>query len=252
MTKVSALIPCFNSQKTILFTLQSIDWADEIFVCDSYSTDSTLEIAKRYRAGIIQHEYVNSARQKNWAIPQCKNEWVLIVDTDEILEKGTKEELLQALHNVSPEVDGFRIPRKNFIYGKWLRHGGIYPDYQLRLFRKDKGCYEDREVHAHLFVPGKVKVLSHHLIHNGFKDLKTWLIKNHRYVKYEVDELHKRKGKLCSTRLTIYPIFLFFKHYLGEFGFLEGYRGFMLAVLSAFYYFLVHARLRESDILEKT
>ena len=251
MNKLSILIPSFNSEKTIRDTLESVKWADEILVCDSYSTDRTLEIAKEYGARIIQHEYVNSATQKNWAIPQCKYDWVLIVDTDEALEPGLREEIQERLEKDTPSVDGYLIPRKNFIYGRWMKYGGIYPDHQLRLFRRGKGRYETREVHAHLFVPGKVEALKHHLLHQGFKDLKTWMIKFERYMGYETDELVKQRKKFNLLRVTLYPLLTFLKTYFLKLGILEGYRGFLLAVLDGFYYFMMYAKLFERERMGK-
>ncbi len=245
MHKISVLIPAYNSEKTIRYTLESVKWADEILICDSWSTDSTLEIAKDYGARIIQHEYINSALQKNWAIPQCAHEWVLIVDTDEVVEVELKQEIQNVLKNPDTKIDGYRIPRKNFIYGKWMQHGGIYPDYQLRFFRRDKGRYETREVHAHLKVPGKVETLKGHFIHEGFKDLKTWTIKLDRYIRYETDELLKQHKKFHVSRVTLYPFLVFLRSYIKDRGCLEGYRGFLLAMLESFYYFMMYARLYE-------
>src|SRR4030067_2871370 len=99
MPKLSILLPTFNEENNLEACLESVSWADEILVVDSYSTDRTLEIVKRYGARIIQHEYINSAKQKNWAIPQCAHEWVLVIDTDERLEPGLREELEKALEN---------------------------------------------------------------------------------------------------------------------------------------------------------
>lgn len=245
MTKISVLIPAFNSEKTIGPALESVKWAGEILVCDSYSTDRTLEIAKQYGARIIQHEYINSALQKNWAIPQCSYQWVLIVDTDEVVDPQLKEEILDVLKTPDADVDGYWIPRKNFIYGKWMRCGGIYPDYQLRFFRRDKGIYETREVHAHLKVPGRSEKMKGHLLHDGFKDLKTWMIKTERYIRYETDEMIKQNKKAGMRRIVFYPAGVFMKSYFLQKGFMEGYPGFLLAVLTAFYYFLMYARLHE-------
>ncbi len=243
--KISILIPAFNSEKTIRNTLESVKWADEILVCDSWSTDRTLEIAREYGARVIQHEYINSALQKNWAIPQCAHEWVLIVDTDEVVEDELKKEIQSVLRKPDPGTDGYWIPRKNFIYGKWMRHGGIYPDLQLRFFRRDKGLYETREVHAHLKVSGRAGRFNGHFLHEGFKDFKTWTLKLDRYVRYETDELIKQNKKFRLSRVTVYPVLVFARSYFWQRGFLEGYRGFLLAVLDAFYYYATYARLYE-------
>src|SRR3979490_376106 len=95
--QLSILLPTFNNAATVRVTLESAKWADEILVVDSFSTDNTLQICQEYGARIIQHEYINSARQKNWAAPQCRHEWILQIDTDEILESGAREEIEAAL-----------------------------------------------------------------------------------------------------------------------------------------------------------
>ena len=251
MNKLSVLIPSFNSEKYIRAALKSVKWADEIFVCDSFSTDKTLAIAKEYGARIVQHEYVNSAAQTNWAIPQCRHEWVLIVDTDEILEPGLKEEILQILETNDQKVNGYKIPRKNFIYGKWMRYGGIYPDYQLRLFRREKGRFNPRSVHAQAEVKNGVGILKHHLLHEGFKDLRTWMPKLDRYTDYEAAELRKKREKFNPVKIILFPLLVFLRTYFIKLGFLEGYRGFLLAVLNGIYYFLMYAKFLEKERLKQ-
>jgi len=249
MKTLSVLIPTFNNETLIRRCLESVKWADEILVCDSYSTDRTLEIARAYTDRIVQHEYLNSAAQKNWAIPQCRHDWVLLVDTDEVLEEGLKEEIERTLETQDVAYEGFRIPRKNFLYGKWMKHGGLYPDYQIRLFRKDKGRYLEREVHAHVTVSGRVGTMEHHVLHHGFKDLSTWLIKNERYTRYERDEVLKQRKPVQKLKYLLGAPLVFLDTFLLKLGFLDGIRGFLISVLNAFYYFLIGARLWETDYL---
>ncbi len=249
MHKLSVLIPSFNSEKYIRGALESVKWADEILVCDSYSTDKTLEIAKEYGAKIIQHEYHNSADQKNWAIQKCVYDWVLIVDTDEALEEGLKEEIRATLAQAEIKESGFHMPRKNFIYGRWVKYGGIYPDYQLRLFRRDRGHYQTRFVHAHPIIRGEVGVFRHAILHEGFKDLTVWTHKLERYSNYEVEELIRQKKSFHYLRITLYPFLIFVRNYFIKLGFLEGSRGLMLAGLDAIYYYMMYAKLYEHQKL---
>src|SRR5712692_7793623 len=125
-TPISVLLPTYNCAAIVRATLESIKWADEILVVDSFSTDGTLEICREYGARIIQHEYIQSAKQKNWAIPQCAHEWVLQVDTDEVLEPGLREEIASALAGAPAGTDGFQIPFKHHILGEWVRVCGLY------------------------------------------------------------------------------------------------------------------------------
>src|SRR5712692_2670305 len=141
-TPISVLLPTYNCAAIVRATLESIKWADEILVVDSFSTDGTLEICREYGARIIQHEYIQSAKQKNWAIPQCAHEWVLQLDTDEFLEAGLREEIEQILQDLPSEINGYSIPFKHHVLGEWTRVADLYPAYSLRLFRKSMGRFE--------------------------------------------------------------------------------------------------------------
>jgi glycosyltransferase involved in cell wall biosynthesis len=245
--KISVLLPTFNNAAGIRSTLDSISWADEILVVDSFSTDSTLEICREYGARVIQHEYIQSAKQKNWAAPQCRHEWVLQIDTDEILETGLREEIAKAVATAAPDVDAFRIPRKNHVLGRWMRHGGIYPDYQTRLFRRDRGLWSEREVHAHLVAKGRVETLGHHIMHYGMPNISKQLSNLDRYTRYEADEMMKNGTRFRWYRLTVRPWLVFIKRYLLLGGFCEGWRGLVLCGYLAIYDFLYQAKLWELE-----
>ncbi len=245
MAKLSVLIACYNSANVIELCLQSVRWADEVVVCDSHSTDGTLKICRQYTDRIIQHSYRYAADQKNWAIPQCQYEWILILDSDEVLEEGLREEILSKIGGAPPEVAGYRIPRKNFVYGKWLRHGGLYPDLQTRLFRRGRGLWEDREVHEHMCLDGEAGVLDHAILHNGFKDISTWFVKSNRYLEYEASEYTKRGKGHVLIKSVAYPAATFLKQFFWDRGFLDGWRGFLICVLQSFYHFMIYAKLWE-------
>jgi glycosyltransferase involved in cell wall biosynthesis len=242
---ISVLLPTFNSAKIVEGTLESVRWADEILVVDSYSTDNTLDICRRYGARIIQHEYINSAKQKNWAAPQCRNEWVLQIDTDEVLEPGLRDEIERAVNEAPPDVHAFRIPRKNHVLGTWVRYGGIYPDYQTRLFRRDLGRWVEREVHAHIKVPGEVNTLRHNILHYGMPALSKQVRNLDRYTRYEADEMLKVGKNFRWYDLIVHPWLVFFYRYFLCQGFRDGWRGFILCAYLGMYDFLSHAKLWE-------
>ena len=244
---ISVLLPTYNSATIIRDTLESIKWADEILVVDSYSTDETLDICRDYGARIIQHEYVNSARQKNWAAPQCRNEWILQIDTDEVLETGLKEEMEHRVSHASPNDHAFRIPRKNHVLGRWMRYSGIYPDYQTRLFRRDFGRWMDREVHAHVVVQGRVLTLRRHIMHYGMPHISKQLRNLDRYTRYEADEMYKQGKHFHWYRLIIHPWEVFVYRYLWLRGFHDGWRGFFVCSYLAIYDFLSQAKLWEME-----
>ena len=245
--KITVLIPVFNAEKTLRKTLESVRWADEILIVDSFSTDSTLALCREYAVRILQHEYYDSASQKNWAIPQCTHPWVLQVDSDEVLEEGLKEEILNAVEKSGNEIQAFKIPRKNYAYGRWLRYGGFYPDYQMRLFRREQGRFQDRRVHAHIKVPGRTGILRGSILHYDFKDLSSWLIKFERYMRYECDELVKSGKRFRLRYVTIYPAAVFLRDYFWRQGFRDGFPGFLMAVLNSLYCFTRYCKLKEAQ-----
>ena len=249
-SKISVLLPTFNNAEIIRATLESIQWADEILVVDSFSTDSTLDICREYGARIIQHEYIQSSKQKNWAIPQCAHEWVLQIDTDEVLEAGAKEEILTRTAAAPPEVHAFALPRKNHVLGKWISTANLYPDLQTRVFRRDVGRFEDKEVHAHVFVPGKIEVLEHNVLHYGMTSISKQLSNIDRYSRYQADELRKRGKRFRWTQLILRPPAVFAYYYFRKLGFTAGYRGLLIATLNATHDFWAHAKLWELEVSE--
>ena len=246
---ISILLPTFDSAATVRDTLESIKWADEILVVDSFSTDRTLEICKEFGARIVQHEYTNSAKQKNWALPQCRNEWVLQIDTDETLEAGLREEIEEAVTSSSENVHAFRFPRKNHVLGRWMRHAGVYPDYQTRLLRRDSGRWIEREVHAHVVVSGEVGTLKHHLMHYGMPNISKQLRNLDRYTRYEADELRKQGIRFSWSRVVLRPWLIFIHRYFWLRGIFDGWRGFILCGYFGIYDFLSQAKLWELEEL---
>jgi glycosyltransferase involved in cell wall biosynthesis len=247
--QLSILLPTFNNAATVRDTLESVKWADEILVVDSFSTDNTLAICQDYGARIIQHEYINSARQKNWAAPQCRNEWVLQIDTDETLEPRAREEIEAALASDAASVQAFRLPRKNHVLGRWMRYAGIYPDYQTRLFRRDQGRWIEREVHAHVAVSGEVQTLKNHIMHNGMPNISKQIRNLDRYTRYEADEMRKQGIRFAWSRMTLGPWLIFLHRYVWLKGFLEGWRGLVVCSYFGIYDFLSQAKLWELEEL---
>ena len=141
--KVSIYIPAFNAEKTIEYSIKSIQNQslpfDEIIVIDSFSNDDTIKIVSEYGAKVFKHEYLNSAKQKNWAIQHCSNPWIFQIDSDETLEETSEEKIRNAINNADENIHCFKMPRKNHVLGKWVKYGGLYPDWEHRLFRKEYG-----------------------------------------------------------------------------------------------------------------
>lgn len=245
--KLSVLIPCFNNEDIIEACLQSVRWADEVVVCDSFSTDTTLDIARRYADRIIQREYGNSASQKNWAIPQVSNPWVLIVDTDERVPESLRAEIAKTLRDPGGHA-AFRIPRANHVFGRWLRHGGSWPDYQIRLFRRDRARYQDREVHAHMVVDGSVGTLEHPLLHFPHRSLGSFRrVILQRYTTWEAMEKHKRGVKFRWHSLIVRPPGAFLQRYIVDEGYRDGWQGLFMASLWLTYVVITYLKLRKLE-----
>jgi glycosyltransferase involved in cell wall biosynthesis len=249
MAKLTVLLPTYNEAANLASCLETIKWVDEILVVDSYSTDETLIIAKKYSARIIQHEYVNSAKQKNWAIPQCTNEWVLQLDADERLEPSLVDEIRKLLQDPPVGTDGYRINFKHYLLGKWLRYSGVYPEYHLRLFRKDVGRFQDREVDAHVIIPDKVGTLKNHILHFGAENLGHRLRSLDRYTMYESDERERQGRKYSLFALIFRPLAAFIYYLIYKKGYRDGIRGLILAFLKMDFIFWTYAKLWEKEVL---
>ncbi|MHB1422895.1 MAG: glycosyltransferase family 2 protein [Gemmataceae bacterium] len=246
---ISVLLPTGNNAASIRATLESVQWADEILVVDSYSTDGTLDICRAFGARIIQHEYINSAKQKNWALPQCRHEWVLQIDSDEVLSPELREEIEKVGATAGPNVDAFRMPRRNHMLGRWVRHGGVYPDYQIRLLRRDRARWQEREVHAHVQVPGSIETLRNDLMHYDIPYLSKPLGNLNRYTRYEADELKKKGTRFRWHHLLLRPLGVFLYRYLWLQGVRDGWRGLIICAYWSMYVFLTRAKLWEMEEL---
>ena len=150
---LSIVIITKNEESNLARTLQSVTWADEIVIVDSGSTDRTCEIAESFHAKFFVEEWKGFAAQKNSALQKATGDWVLSLDADEEVEPALADEIRQTL-SANPSASGFWIPRKNFFLGRWIRHGGFYPDPKLRLFRRGAGKFEDRLVHEDIKISG--------------------------------------------------------------------------------------------------
>ena len=249
MEKLTVIIPAHNEEANLGDCLESVRWADEILVVDSFSTDGTLEIAREFGARILQHEYVYSARQKNWAIPRAIHPWVLLVDADERVTPDLREEI-QAVLDEGPGHDGYWIRRLNHFLGRPMRHCGWGNDTVVRLFRRDAARYQDRKVHAEIDLPGPLPVLRHPLEHHSFRSFGQYWRKLQLYSEWGASQLHGEGRRAGALDVFGRPVTRFLKMYLLRLGFLEGMHGLVLSMLAAFSVYLKYARLWEMGILQ--
>lgn len=244
---VSVIITTFNEEVNVAECIESALWADEIVLVDSYSTDRTIEIAKRYPIQILQREYFGSAAQKNWAMDRVRHEWVLIIDADERVTEPLAREILTTLAT-APAVDGFYIRRENVFVDRVIRHSGWSTDKVVRLFRKDKGRYPNRRVHADLEIAGPVPVLEHPFLHYTFRTFDQYFPKFLNYAEWGAAQAFRDGRRAGVAELVFRPWWRFTRTYFLQAGFLDGVHGFVLCALQAFGVLLKYARLWEYRI----
>ena len=244
---ISVVINTYNAALHLEKVLESVKDFDEILICDMHSSDSTLEIAKKYHCNIMFHEKISFVEPaRNFAIQSAKNDWVLLLDADEVITSDLKAKLYQFKNNQEGNT-ALAIPRKNDFLAKWMR--AAYPDYVYRFFRKDSIVWPPF-IHSKPEISGKVVKISPQeknlaLEHLADDSISVILEKNNTY---STAEIAKRKGKKVSFGKLIYsPFFWFFKYYVIKKGFLDGKEGLIFATLKAQYKFNTLAKIIESE-----
>ncbi len=243
---ISVSIICFNEEKKIRRCLESVKWADEIVVLDSYSTDETLSICGEYTDKIYQHDFDGHIQQKNRAIDHCSNDWIFCIDADEVVTDELGESI-QDIDMGKTEFIGFSIPRKVYYLGKWINHGGWYPDYKVRFFNKRFGRWGGINPHDQVIVKGKTSKLYGDLLHYSYENVAAHLRQVNKFTDIMSGEYEKIGEKPSIANLTLRPIFKFFKMYVLKLGFLDGIRGFIIASIGAFYVFMKFVKLYERE-----
>jgi glycosyltransferase involved in cell wall biosynthesis len=271
---VSVIVPIKNEAENLSRCLASVSWADEIFVVDSQSTDGSQQIAGQHDAKVVQFNFSGSwPKKKNWALENLpfKNDWVFILDADEVLPRDAQAEFAAAMEKAG-NIVGYWINRHFIFLGRRLRHS-YYPNWNLRLFRRALGRYEkltsaetgsgDNEVHEHVIVQGPTARLKCEMEHHAFPSIESFVEKHNRYSNWEArvaaDELlhgssrdlsnapvqRRRRLKQLSQRLPFRPLLRFLYIYIWQKGFLDGRDGYYFARLHAFYEFLSVAKTYE-------
>jgi glycosyltransferase involved in cell wall biosynthesis len=248
MIKVSAYILTKNEEKHIRECIQSIKWADEIVVVDDFSTDSTVEIAKSMGCKVVQNKFEYFGKQRNFALTQCSNNWVICLDADERITPELKEEIEQELKNI-PRAYAFIAPRKSRFINRWILHSGWYPDYRHPvLFNKNKMKYKDQLVHEDIEYNGKKVYFKGNILHYPYDSIKQFIKKSDLYTDLRSKEMFEYRKKFKILNLFINPSVMFFKMYIVKKGFLDGLTGFILALLySSFYTLMKYIKLWELE-----
>jgi len=248
--KLSLVIITLNEEDNIARCIQSVPFADDIVVLDSGSTDKTLEIAKSLGARTFNQKFKGYASQKNKATQLAENNWVLCLDADEALSPELNQEIQNILFKDQPHFEAYSCPRLAHHLGRWIRHGGWYPDRQIRLYNRTKGCWEGDALHESFKGP-KVGQLKGDIFHWSFKNLSHQVTVNNIYSGRGSLALEQKNKSFSVFMLCFKPISKFIECYIIKLGFLDGLAGYIIAVGAAYSMFLKYAKLWEKDVLNK-
>lgn len=243
MEKVSAIVTTFNNADTLEACLESVKWADEIVLLDSYSTDDTLRIAGRFGCRIFQQTFLGYGPQKQSALEKTVHRWVLLLDADEALSAPLQREIRDLLRR-TPDCDGYEIPRQEQMFWRMASTSSRLNHF-LRLFDKTKGAVSDMPVHAAPKVAGRVGRLRNPFFHFGETDIHTKVEKINGYSTGLVADKVARGKSANPWVMVVYPPLYFLRLYLFKRNFLNGWAGFISSVVGSFYAFLKYAKLYE-------
>ena len=246
MDSLTVILTTLNEERNIERCLDSVRWADEIVVVDSFSTDRTPELARRYTDRFYQHVYAGSSRQVERGISYATSPWVFVIDADEVMSEELAREIRGVLAD-APSVAGFEILRKAFAFGRWIRHGGWFPDYQTRLFRTDSYVANHQEVHGGFRLRGESRRLEGVLYHYTYDTIFSYIAKMNDYTSLEVSNRLGRKpgARARWYNLLLNPLSRFLRSYVSLRGYRDGFHGFVLALLDAAYSMMFYAKLWE-------
>lgn len=247
---LSVGIITFNEEKRLGRTLESVkELADEIIIVDSGSTDKTGEIALEYKVKFYAEDWKGYGLQKNSVIDKCKNDWILLIDADEVISSKLKKRILDIVNKNSGDV--YEVNFTSVCFGKKIKHGGWSGSYRVRLFRNGIGKYNDNVVHEAFVTDGKIEKLKEEIYHYSYEDLSDYLAKFNRYTTEGAKEYYKRRKRVNIFWLVINPIFKFIRMYVFRLGFLDGIEGLLLAILSSNYTMVKYYKLLEMKRRER-
>ena len=225
---LSVVIIAKNEEKFIGDAIKSAEFADEILILDSDSTDDTCKIAKQLGARVENQDWLGFGPQKNRAVDLAANDWVFVLDSDERISSKLQSEIITTLNN--PSCEGYLVARLNNFFGKNITTCGLYPDYSVRLFNRTKGRFDDVPVHESVQIDGRVDKLINHMIHLAYDNVDEFIAKQKLY-----SELSQKKKNIFKALIS--PSWTFIKLYFIKRGFMDGWHGFIIAKIYAQYTF---------------
>jgi glycosyltransferase involved in cell wall biosynthesis len=247
---LSLVVSAYNEEKKIGDCLKSVfSIADEIIVVDNTSIDTTVKIAKSYKAKVYTRENNLMLNiNKNFGFEKATKDWILNLDADEEITEELMKEIEEILHlDIHTAKKGYWIPRKNIIFGKWIQHGFWWPDKQMRLFQKGFGVFPCKHVSEYISVEGELGECTNPYIHHNYDSITQYLLKLERYTTNECDALIETKYQYTWFDAIRFPLSDFLKVYFAQESYKDGLHGLILAFLQAFYSFVVFTKLWERE-----
>lgn len=247
--KISALVIAKNEEKNIEDCLKSVSWCDEIILVDSKSTDRTVDIAKKYTDKIIVHDWQGYAFARELSLQNASGNWIISLDADERVSPELKNEIDQLLSQENLK-NGYFIPRRNYFLDKVIKTCFWYPDYQMRLFKKESASVSQREVHEGFIVKGEHGKLKNDLIHFTHQDLYSTFEKINKYSTLEITEFINAKP-VRKRDLIIHPVAAFLNHFISRKGYKDGMHGMMVSIVHAMTNMMRYMKLWEKQNVTK-
>jgi glycosyltransferase involved in cell wall biosynthesis len=243
---LSVAIVAHNEELNIARTLESVRWADEIVLVDAVSTDRTREIAETFGARVIVEPWRGYVAQKNYALELCTQDWILSLDADEVVEPELAEEIRGISSGAAPFA-GYSVPRKNLFLGRWIKHGGFYPDRKLRLFRRGEGYSTGFDPHDHFELRNRQPEgrLQHALVHHTYPALTLYIEHMNRYSSLGAQNALSKGQSGGLWNVLVRPAATFLYNYFFRLGFLDGREGLLLNLYHAGYVSWKYAKLWE-------
>lgn len=242
---ISIVIITKNEESNLTDCLESVKWAEEIIIVDGFSSDKTVEIAKRYTDKIQFREMDVEGRHRNFAYAQATQKWVLSLDADERVSPELAREIEEVIKKNDSEIVGYAIPIKTFIGKRWIRWAGYYPARKLRLHRKGKFRYDESGVHPRAFLDGKERPLRNDILHYGFRDVTHFFDKLNNQTTLEAQKWIHDGRRTNTPRLLYKSLDRFFRNYIGKKGYRDGFMGFLMSVGHGLYQILTYAKYLE-------
>lgn len=245
---ISAVIICLNEQTNIERCLKSLKWVDEVVVYDSGSTDETIDIARQMGARVVEGKWLGFGPTKNLATSLAKNNWILSLDADEEVPDRLRDELIEVFHSLEISK-AYSVPRLSYFMNRWVKHGGWYPDFQLRLFNKTYYQWNLQPIHEKIEAQNQMGLasekLKNHINHYVFKSIEHQIQTNNRYSSLQAKKMFDEKKKFSYFHLFTKPYVKFVECYVFKLGFLDGWAGYVIARNAAYSVFMKWIKLKE-------